>query len=340
MYRFKKVSITTLRDKTVQGAKEFLETGKINAKNILFQVGSNDLEAKQPTNVVEEIEQLIVDTKKSMPESQIIISQILPRFYRNQNMDQEFEVKRVECNQLLYELCKQYEAYYVQHENLTQVHFQDGIHLNKQRGIKLYVRNLKEIVNPLIGVKNDDQDNSRNHHVREKPDGAPNYTRYRQPNKMYNDRKYSEIDMTFKWETISKEKLYTVLEEISTRDEILGYENTPFEINCSGVERAEQQLNNIFKTLTMRSCKIIKSFRKKKLKKKKPWEDRELADVKKTVSNLAKLLRINPYNLNLRNNFLGHCKLCKKLIKRKKNQFEKEIFSQLSALRDTDPKQY
>ncbi|CAC5389184.1 unnamed protein product [Mytilus coruscus] len=154
------------------------------------------------------------------------------------------------------------------------------------------------------------------------------------------DRKHSEIDMTFKWETISTEKLHTVLEESSTRDEILGYENTPFEINCSGVERAEQQLNNIFKTLTMRSCKIIKSFCKKKLKKKKPWEDRELADVKKTVSNLAKLLRINPYNLNLRNNFLGHCKLCKKLIKRKKNKFKKEIFSKLSALRDTDPKQY
>ncbi|CAC5379711.1 unnamed protein product [Mytilus coruscus] len=157
---------------------------------------------------------------------------------------------------------------------------------------------------------------------------------------IYLDRKYSEIDMTFKWETISKEKLNTVLEESSTRDEILGYENTPFEINCSGVERAEQQLNNIFKTLTMRSCKIIKSFCKKKLKKKKPWEDRELADVKKTVSNLAKLLQINPYNLNLRNNFLGHCKLCKKLIKRKKIQFKKEIFSKLSALRDTDPKQY
>ncbi|CAC5381278.1 unnamed protein product [Mytilus coruscus] len=86
----------------------------------------------------------------------------------------------------------------------------------------------------------------------------------------------------------------------------------------------------------MRSCKIIKSFRKKK----KPWEDRELADVKKTVSNLAKLLRINPNYLNLRNNFLDHCKLCKKLIKRKKNQFKKEIFSKLSALRDTDPKQY
>ncbi|CAC5362708.1 unnamed protein product [Mytilus coruscus] len=347
MYRFKKVSITTLRDKTIQGAKEFLETGKMNAKNILFQVGSNDLEVIQPKNVVEEIEQLIIDTKKSLPKSQIIISQILPRFYRNQNLEQEYEVKKVECNQLLYELCKRYEAYYVQHENLTQVHFQDGIHLNKQRGIKLYVRNLKEIVNPLIGVKSDDQDSSRNHHVREKPDGASNFTRYRQPNKMYNnsllkgcismqnmniDRKYSEIDMTFKWETISKEKLYTVLEESSTRDEILGYENTPFEINCSGVERAEQQLNNIFKTLTMRSCKIIKSFRKKKLKKKKPWEDRELADVKKTVSNLAKLLRINPYNLNLRNNFLGHCKLCKKLIKRKKINLKRKYLVSFQPL--------
>ncbi|CAC5389185.1 unnamed protein product [Mytilus coruscus] len=160
----------------------------MNAKNILFQVGSNDLEVTQPKNVVEEIEQLIIDTKKSLPESQIIISQILPRFYRNQNLEQEYEVKRVECNQLLYELCKRYEAYYVQHENLTQVHFQDGIHLNKQRGIKLYVRNLKEMVNPLIGVKSDDQDSSRNHHVREKPDGASNYTRNRQPNKMYNNR--------------------------------------------------------------------------------------------------------------------------------------------------------
>ncbi|CAG2238824.1 unnamed protein product [Mytilus edulis] len=222
MYRFKKVSITTLRDKTVQGAKEFLETGKINAKNILFQVGSNDLEAKQPTNVVEEIEQLIVDTKKSMPESQIIISQILPRFYRNQNMDQEFEVKRVECNQLLYELCKQYEAYYVQHENLTQVHFQDGIHLNKQRGIKLYVRNLKEIVNPLIGVKNDDQDNSRNHHVREKPDGAPNYTRYRQPNKMYNDS-VSVLPVTIVCVSVPKETVGSgsVLQETVGCDSVI-----------------------------------------------------------------------------------------------------------------------
>ncbi|CAG2190084.1 unnamed protein product [Mytilus edulis] len=76
-------------------------------------------------------------------------------------------------------------------------------------------------------------------------------------------------DLHVEGKRISKKKTYPEFdtEESSTRDEILGYENTPFEINCSGVERAEQQLNNIFKTLTMRSCKIIKSFRKKKLKK-------------------------------------------------------------------------
>lgn len=59
----------------------------------------------------------------------------------------------MECNQFLYELCKRYEAYYVQHENLTQVHFQDGIHLNKQRGMKLYVRNLKELLTHLLEKK-------------------------------------------------------------------------------------------------------------------------------------------------------------------------------------------
>ena len=57
----------------------------------------------------------------------------------------------------------------------------------------------------------------------------------------------------------------------------------------------------------------------------------------------------NPYGQNiekatlqsaLRHNFLKHCKQCKKLIKKKRNLFSKEIFDKLSTLRDSDPKQY
>lgn len=59
-------------------------------------------------------------------------------------------------------MCNQYEARYVHHENLSQRHFYDGVHLSRNEGIALYVRNLKEIVNPLLGVKKDDQNNSGN----------------------------------------------------------------------------------------------------------------------------------------------------------------------------------
>lgn len=75
------------------------------------------------------------------------------------------------------------------------------------------------------------------------------------------DRKYSEIN---KWETISKKNCILFQKKVAPEMKFF----TPFAINCSGDERAELQLNKIFKPLTMRSCKIIKSCRKKKLKKK------------------------------------------------------------------------
>lgn len=107
--------------------------------------------------------------------------------------------------------------------------------------------------------------------------------------------KSSSIDVTFKWENISKEKLYTALGENNLRGEILSFESTAFEKNSSGLEKAELPLNKIFKTLTLCSCKAAKKFRKKKTKKKKPWEDQELADLKKTVTHMARTLKRQPY---------------------------------------------
>jgi hypothetical protein len=61
--------------------------------------------------------------------------------------------------------------------------------------------------------------------------------------------KSSSIDVTFKWENISKEKLYTALGENNMRGEILSFESTAFEKDSSGFEKAELQFNKIFKTL-------------------------------------------------------------------------------------------
>lgn len=47
------------------------------------------------------------------------------------------------------------------HENLSQIHFIDGIHLSSDGGIAQYVCNLKEVINPLLGVKNDNKNYPR-----------------------------------------------------------------------------------------------------------------------------------------------------------------------------------
>ena len=163
MYRSQNVTITTLKDKTVRGAQEFLNSGKLSADNILYQVGSNDLEMKDPSEVVEEIERLIINTKELLPQCRIIISQILPRFLRNQNFTNKYEEKRLKCNQFLNDLCNQYGLQYVKHENLHKMHFNDGIHLSRNGGIGSYVRNLKETMNPILGIKQDERNKSGNH---------------------------------------------------------------------------------------------------------------------------------------------------------------------------------
>ena len=56
MFKFKKVNITTLRDKIIRGAQGFIESGNINAEKILYQVGSNDLEDCEPEEVVGNME--------------------------------------------------------------------------------------------------------------------------------------------------------------------------------------------------------------------------------------------------------------------------------------------
>ncbi|CAG2234409.1 unnamed protein product [Mytilus edulis] len=162
IYRYKKTNITTLHDKTIRGASEFLLTGKLKANNIAFQVGSNDLEDSTPEDVAKNMERLILNTQRLVPGSNIIINAILPRFYRNAHSSKTYESKRTKCNNMLSDLCNEYSLKFVKHENFVQFHFTDGIHLNHNDGIPLYVRNLKHVVNPLLGVINDQQ-NFENH---------------------------------------------------------------------------------------------------------------------------------------------------------------------------------
>lgn len=102
------------------------------------------------------------------------------------------------------------------------------------------------------------------------------------------------------------------MEEQNIMEEIIHFENNKLQENDTGIELAESQFSKILENLTRRSCKFVKSFKKNKNSKKKTWIDRELSDLKKTVIQLGSALKKQPFNIQLKNNFLKYSKECKK----------------------------
>lgn len=152
MYKNKKVRVTKLWEKTVEGAIKFIRTGKVKTKNLLFQVGSNDLEDKSPENVLNEIEELCAIAKTSMPNTNIVVAEILPRCYEDNRHDSEvFNEKCHLFNKLLEDFSNDTDFKVVKLDKIDTSHMYDGIHLNNH-GVRLYVTCVKEVMNPLLGV--------------------------------------------------------------------------------------------------------------------------------------------------------------------------------------------
>ena len=98
---------------------------------------------------------------------------------------------------------------------------------------------------------------------------------------------------------MSKHKLLKALEEENVMEEIVNFENNDFQKSDTGIEIAESQLSNMFQKLAQHSCKLVKTFKKRR-NKKKPWVDRELSDLKRTVIQLGSMLKKQPFNNQLK----------------------------------------
>jgi hypothetical protein len=100
--------------------------------------------------------------------------------------------------------------------------------------------------------------------------------------------------------------VYNRTEEQNIMEEMINFENYQFQENDTGIELAERQFSKILENLTQHSCKLVKFFKKNKNSKQKPWVDRELSDLKKTVIQLGSALKKQPFNLQLKNNSLKY----------------------------------
>jgi hypothetical protein len=65
-------------------------------------VGSNDLESKTADEVIQELEDLISELKREIPNLKLIIAEILPRFYKK--TPSEFDEKILLYSSLLKKL--------------------------------------------------------------------------------------------------------------------------------------------------------------------------------------------------------------------------------------------
>lgn len=153
VYQNRNTRITTLRDKSIRGAKEYIKSKKINSDNIVLQIGSNDLDNVNPEvgEVFEEYENLITTTAKEYPSAKLFVGEILPRYYESQQHTRQYDTKRRQFNFLLKDMCEDKNIELIKHDNFEPFDFYDGVHLQPV-GIQNFVRNFKKIVNPHVNI--------------------------------------------------------------------------------------------------------------------------------------------------------------------------------------------
>ncbi|CAG2210045.1 unnamed protein product [Mytilus edulis] len=97
IYRNKQVKINTLKEKTIKGARSFIQSqsNKTPINNVVIQVGSNDLDLEDSIDqVIPPFMELLKETKESMPpDCNIFVGEILPRFYQNRTETRKFDEK-------------------------------------------------------------------------------------------------------------------------------------------------------------------------------------------------------------------------------------------------------
>lgn len=176
IYRQKNVKLTTLRDKTIYSARQLLKDKSFDVDNILFQITAED--------VIEDATLLISDTKKLYPDCNIIVSDVLQRFYRNREDSIYYEEKRQKYDRLLSDLREEENLKLAKHDQLQYFDFTDGIHLTDSGIRKCYQR----VTNPLLGIQSSQIKDKyqfnyqqRSNPVGEKSEHTCNWNDYRKP---------------------------------------------------------------------------------------------------------------------------------------------------------------
>jgi hypothetical protein len=152
LYSSREVRVKTLpyQQKTIRGASTFLDSMRSEPRVLLYQVGSNDLSERSSANVLSDTKALILKTKQKFPNTNIVVSALLPRWLANPTDDVVFEKKRQSFNREIERHCIEHGHAFVK-RTLDRKDTTDGIHLQHSGIVKL-VHSYKTTLNDLLGL--------------------------------------------------------------------------------------------------------------------------------------------------------------------------------------------
>lgn len=158
MYRHKKCFVKTLDSgqKNLDGASAYIQSCSLNPKVIIFQAASNSLVNESVETCTRKTEMLLKSSKDKYPEVSLCLAVALPRRLETRAQTEAYQSKIDQYNSNLRQLAPDLNFTVIEHPNLqdpSDDHFgSDNLHLSR-KGVIALVRNYKNVVNPLFGMK-------------------------------------------------------------------------------------------------------------------------------------------------------------------------------------------
>lgn len=135
-------SSKAVKIKTPRTSSALENIKKIKAKSLkqlIIHTGTNDFLTSKGNSVVDKIAEVVIQARKTFPQTRISVSTILPR--------SDVSTHRIaDINKEIHQACVNIEnVHIIDHEDITSEHLYDTVHLNK-KGVSLIAKNMKDTV--------------------------------------------------------------------------------------------------------------------------------------------------------------------------------------------------
>ena len=130
---------------TLTGAVNVIPSLTKHPQAILVHAGVNDIEHFKPEEFVETVTSLVTECKQNLPNTELILSEIIPRM---DGLDRDV----IATNRMIHEMLQDEEVIIIKHHSLRNRHFYSDNKYNwhSEAGRKSKIWNTKSIWNPKI----------------------------------------------------------------------------------------------------------------------------------------------------------------------------------------------